>query len=124
MQTETRYIQVTSIPNIDTELITPAMLDLPNFLLENINLVNSLTEKGNTIDLYSIDRSQRSNPESPKFYILKELRLPVGATLVLSETDFPAFNDNSRIWYLHINSDLEPQGTIDADITFTINESI
>ena len=98
--------------NITTVLTQTLLSAGDNFRVKNITLANVDSSNDAKVDLFL-------NKEDNNYYILKEVLIPLGSTLVLNKNDNISFNNNSNGFSLRIQVDDGSTTAVAVDVIIT-----
>jgi|TARA_R100000655_G_scaffold109944_1_gene166516 hypothetical protein len=98
--------------NITTVLTQTLLSAGDRVQVNNITLANVDSSNDAKVDLFL-------NKEDNNYYILKEVLIPIGSTLVLNKNDNISFNNNSNGFSLRIQVDDGSTTAVAVDVIIT-----
>ena len=93
------YHNIVGATLVDNVLL--AVGDLARLSIKNINIANIHATASATIDIY-IYKDSTDTTDDETYYIIKKVRIPVSATLMLDNSDLLKFDNSATGYSLNI----------------------
>ena len=111
-----------TIPFAETELLNLSVLKQPGFEFNQLTICNAFTRDGCTFDLYTIVRGQ-TNVEENRRYQLKSTKIPIGASLIITDLELPSLDSIDLRTYIHIDNNIDTEGVLDLTIIWSCEKA-